>query len=1168
MTNCSSKNPLQRDGTSQQQRTLKALLPGYIPVDERGLDDLKTFAIKYAEEIQYFDQNNIEDGNWLDFFDKNANSTEYNTPHYALFITFLKLFKYAQDEMNKITKKHLDFFYRDVLQLKENDAVPDQVFLIFELAKHVKAKKHLLKKSTKLKAGKDSEGNNLTYKLVSDMTLNIASVSEMKAVFSNVNDIHTKLQKYPKDDHRIYASTVANSIDGKGAALGADKSWRTFGTVKFPNIKKPGDTQFTADRDQADIGFAIASPNLFLAEGERIVTIELYFSSDTTFIENISDSELFDAFEVMFSSEEGWIQPLWEQSTYIVDGVVDQIVEHRILDFLNAVTTPEEIAGTEPQEGPVYDDPTAGRGYGDQLKDYDIGLSVAAEIIRVRDEDHGGQFEEISQIRAVKYVGQDKINDLAYTFSYPHNSTKADRVGNKIIIKRTITKAQEAIVAYDKEKLLDPFDTKWPVAKILLNKKYLHNPYIYSNLKDLTLKHIDLRVDVREVRDIIVQNDQSVLDPGKPFQPFTNRPQLGANYYIGSWEAFQKSLSSVNIDLKWHGLPSDTKGFGDYYKNYVVGNGARNNTSFQANIALLDKKVWKNLTPTSIKLFDNVDDEVLKADNFIKITNTAGDTIGDVKRDHELKKLKKYDQKSQKGFIKLILKGADFGHKHYHVSYTSAVLTSLATDVAPPVDDYSGDLPNEPYTPELEEVWLDYVAKERIMMIKVDEDDYKNRIEQYFHVHPFGVGEIDRQEDKNNLLPQYLEEGALYIGVKDINPPENLSLLIQILEGSSDPDLLPPSVTWSYLTKNVWKKFPDANILSDSTKGLITTGVVKFDIPTTATKNNSILTNGIYWLRAAVQDRAHGIPHLVDIKAQAVAAVFEDDNNAPNHLSTPLQPGTIGKLLKSDSSVKKIEQPYTSFDGKVKEESSAFYTRVSERLRHKQRAITIWDYERLVLQQFTSIYKVKCLNHTRFTGTLETISEAAPCHVSMIIISNVRNKNAVNPLKPRTSLVLLNQIQEFLTAIKPPYIQLHINNPVFEEIKTEFKVRFHRGYDKGLYETILINAIKQYLSPWAYESGSDLVFGSKIHKSMVLNFVEQQEYVDYITCFSMFHIVPGDANNDPTKDVDEAIASSSASVLGSADTHVVHILESEDCECADNEVITTEIASADECPCN
>ncbi len=58
-----------------------------------------------------------------------------------------------------------------------------------------------------------------------------------------------------------------------------------------------------------------------------------------------------------------------------------------------------------------------------------------------------------------------------------------------------------------------------------------------------------------------------------------------------------------------------------------------------------------------------------------------------------------------------------------------------------------------------------------------------------------------------------------------------------------------------------------------------------------------------------------------------------------------------------------MKQPFQSFDGKHAEVGKEFYTRVSERLRHKGRAITAWDYEHLVLDRFPGIYKVKCITH-------------------------------------------------------------------------------------------------------------------------------------------------------------------------------------------------------------
>lgn len=46
---------------------------------------------------------------------------------------------------------------------------------------------------------------------------------------------------------------------------------------------------------------------------------------------------------------------------------IDPEIQKRILNFLNESATAEDVACTEPQEGPVHDDTT--KGYGDQIKD-------------------------------------------------------------------------------------------------------------------------------------------------------------------------------------------------------------------------------------------------------------------------------------------------------------------------------------------------------------------------------------------------------------------------------------------------------------------------------------------------------------------------------------------------------------------------------------------------------------------------------------------------------------------------------------------------------------------------------------------------------------------------------------------------------------------------------
>ena len=88
--NCNKKNPLQRDGTSQSQRTLKTLLPGYVAVDERKIDDLKSFAQAFASEIAYYNLDNELESDpgqqdWSAFFAKIIDeNSQYNSPHYAV----------------------------------------------------------------------------------------------------------------------------------------------------------------------------------------------------------------------------------------------------------------------------------------------------------------------------------------------------------------------------------------------------------------------------------------------------------------------------------------------------------------------------------------------------------------------------------------------------------------------------------------------------------------------------------------------------------------------------------------------------------------------------------------------------------------------------------------------------------------------------------------------------------------------------------------------------------------------------------------------------------------------------------------------------------------------------------------------------------------------------
>jgi WD40 repeat protein len=527
----------------------------------------------------------------------------------------------------------------------------------------------------------------------------------------------------------------------------------------------------------------------------------------------------------------------------------------------------------------------------------------------------------------------------------------------------------------------------------------------------------------------------------------------------------------------------------------------------------------------------------------------------------------RYDVTARQGFMKLKL-SQSFLHELYP-RYIAASAKDQSNDIP---------MPNAPYTPLIASISVDYVAQEEIDFSVMAKGDFENRVEQLIQLYPFGEQEVypiaddamvNEFEINRHLVPEFnvtvkepddttsveTAEGTLYIGIDKLEPPQNLSLLFQIAEGSEDPELSAQKVTWSYLADAQWQDFGTTQVLSEKTNGLLTSGIIRLVMPKNMTNNNTVLPGNLHWIKASVHKDSAAVSKLIAIHSQAATASFFNQNNDPEWLKNALTKETISKLKSRLSAIKSVTQPYASYDGKMREQDEDYKIRVCERLRHKDRAVTIFDYERLVLERFQEIYKVKCINHTfkqRDDPLYKINPEYQPGYVRVIVVPDLRNKNAVNLLQPQVSLNKREEIKYSLQEIASDFIRLEVDNPSYEEIRVKFNVRFHRGRDKGFYTTLINEDIIKFLSPWMYDEGADLEFGGLVHRSVILKYIEDREYVDFLTDFSLHQII----DNNEAPDSEYVRASTSSSILVSAPQHTIgHSIIS----CDDNEKESDEI---------
>jgi hypothetical protein len=217
-------------------------------------------------------------------------------PHYALYLAFLQLLEYARTAGNTLTQRHLDFYYREILGLREKPAEPGHVHLLAELGRQAASRD--FKPGELFKAGKDAQGKDAFFANLNDFVANQAKVAACQTVYRHGGE---QVGTSAMHQGRLFASQVANSDDGLGAPLtSADQSWHPFYNKVYldgslAQIRMP----------EADIGFAVASHYLLMAEGVRWIYLEIKVGGYTGATAGV---DFKDDIRCFLTTEKGWLE--------------------------------------------------------------------------------------------------------------------------------------------------------------------------------------------------------------------------------------------------------------------------------------------------------------------------------------------------------------------------------------------------------------------------------------------------------------------------------------------------------------------------------------------------------------------------------------------------------------------------------------------------------------------------------------------------------------------------------------------------------------------------------------------------------------------------------------------------------------------------------------------
>ncbi len=233
--------------------------------------------------------------------------------HIGLLFSFLELINYVKEDINKFAQKHLDFYYKTILNQAPSKTQPLETFVTIDIDEN--SNELILSKNHLLIAGQYEDGSVVKLELDDDIKLNNIKISDLLTIFVSRNQIFDFNSKYQLISS-IYYNSIANSISKVNAFNASEISFSTLG--RDQNFL----TSSEMNMSEAEIGFLISSPVLKLGSSDRSIKIDLNFSvASINYISDLiidisnktelNEEEVFfrvfsQAFEIQYTALENW----------------------------------------------------------------------------------------------------------------------------------------------------------------------------------------------------------------------------------------------------------------------------------------------------------------------------------------------------------------------------------------------------------------------------------------------------------------------------------------------------------------------------------------------------------------------------------------------------------------------------------------------------------------------------------------------------------------------------------------------------------------------------------------------------------------------------------------------------------------------------------------------
>ncbi|MFT5890110.1 MAG: hypothetical protein ACI9Y7_000199 [Dokdonia sp.] len=949
-------------------------------------------------------------------------------PDTTLLRTFTKLLERYKNQLNGLSSKHLDFYYRDILKQQKKVASADSVFVCTDLV--VGTSIYNLPEDTLFLAGDYEDTTPILFSNEKSVSINPAAIDKVYTL-SKINDttetdVFYKLNLTAHSDVSVVKKNEDDIVEG----------WKTFGSSVNEESK------------EITLGFAFASPILLLQEGTRTITIVFTLKDDVVY------EELFKQAQYYLSTASDWFD-ITKISDVIISGKTVTITI--ILDEF----APPIIAFAKAKDGVESAWPMCKLVFSKFKTVIEApkltSLYIGVDVKGLKTFQLYNDFGQLETKKPFQLFGPTPAIDQSFIIG-------SDEIFSKKVETLDIQLCWDNLPKISEDSILDNFS------------EYYEK---YNNFIKGDYKKIDKDTPILDW----VRGFMAGLAVGLKLAGTDDNESV--NGAVEKEIPFNNEFFKVNFQLlqfgDWVPVVMDTLLQDDQKQDEVIVSIPPPIPLFQESIPDSDVSTEEDdtITPEKLKPYSSF--------KYVTELNTQKEIDPTIQKD-----ILEFSDTSTSGFLKMQLTTDPpygFGLLLYP-KVINAIALYNAGIIAKLANDGKGELidaPNEPYTPTVNLFTGDYTS-----CVTYTFDEKKNTYPlDCFYYDTFCNYKIyDSQQGYLNPTEHIAEKGisihknvtnngTLFIALTDLIAPAEVSFYFELTSTANKAVTDTSNIIYSYLSIHGWKPL---EVLSDETYGFSCSGIIIFNIPDDITKDSHTVPESgtSYYISISVQDDLATYPETTFLKTNGMKLKRVDTKHILMTDAPFINADSILTTLNGVAEITDIVQPFSSFGGVAADNDTQMERRISTRLKTKDRLVSKTDYYRVIKENFPSIYYVIPSYNKRDKS------------VKIYVLNMVKSSTDANAYKPYVTICKRLEIKNFIETMTPFFKEIQVLNFEFLYIRVNATISIKNGNEVSGVKKILNPQINTFLSPWITTNQEQIKIGNGIDAAQIALFIKSQ----------------------------------------------------------------------------